>query len=96
MANEPINAASMSPAEKLQFLEDQVLQIRAGELKWLLCPYCGTENLPTNEHLCCQLFADATSAILDRMDKQDAMDFMSNVADRAVAPLNIATKKYVN
>ena len=88
-----INAAEMKPEQKLQFLEDQILQIRAGELKWLLCPYCGTENLPTNEHLCCKLFADATAAILDRLDKQDAVDFMSNVADKT---LDIATKKYIN
>jgi len=88
-----INAATMSPEQKLQFLEDQILQIRASKLEWLLCPYCGTENHPTNEHLCCGLFADATIAILDRMDKQDALDFMAEVSDRQ---LNIATKKYVN
>jgi|HubBroStandDraft_1064217.scaffolds.fasta_scaffold12576_9 hypothetical protein len=91
--SDPLNAAEMTPEQKLKFLHAQILAVRAGELKWLLCPYCGVKNHPTNEHLCCQLFSDATVAILDRMEKQDALDFMGHVADRQ---MDIATKKYVN
>lgn len=91
--HEPINAALMTPEEKLQFILDQILQARVGDIDWMLCPYCGGENRDTNAVVCCMKFQKATIAILDRMDKQDAMDFMSNVADRQ---LDIATKKYIN
>jgi hypothetical protein len=87
------NAAEMTPEERLTFIQDQILQVRAGELKWMLCPYCGEENYPSNEFLCCKLFFDATGAILDRLERQDAIDFMANVADRAIMDV---TKKHVN
>ena len=90
---DPINAATMSPEQKLQFLTDQITQCRQGTLSWMLCPYCGAENKPTDEHLCCILFADAVMAILDRVDKKDSIDFMANVHDKAMSN---ATKKYVN
>lgn len=91
--DEPINAAAMSPEQKLQFIEDQILQIRAGDLKWMLCPYCGGENERMNEFVCCKTFGDASMAILDRMEKQDTMDFMANINDKA---MDIATKKFIN
>ena len=89
----PINAAEMNPEQKIQFLEDQFSQVRSGDLDWILCPYCGGENRETNQALCCEMFTKASLAILDRMDKQDAMDFMENVHDNA---MNIATKNYIN
>lgn len=98
--SDPINAVTMSPEQKLQFLEDQISQVRSGELGWMLCPYCGTENIPDKtgkdkEKLtCCKTFAAAVIAILDRIDKREAMDFMENVADRTHSA-NIA-KKFVN
>lgn len=90
--SDPINAAAMTSEQKLQFLHDQILAVRAGELKWMLCPYCGGENQP-DKNLCCKLFIDATNAILDRLEQQSAVDFMANVADRA---WEAATKKHVN
>lgn len=92
----PINAATMTPEEKLQFLEDQILQVRAGELQFMLCPYCGTENSDRDQPCCCKLFVDAVDAILTRMDKQDAVDFMENVADRTHQQAVNATKKWIN
>lgn len=92
------NAADMTPEQKLQFLEDQVVQVRTGALDWMLCPYCGAENTQDRSGknkeklVCCKPFETAVLAIIDRADKQAAMDFMENVADRTA--LNVS--KYMN
>lgn len=73
------NAATFSPERKLEFIRDQILAVRAGELAWVLCPYCGGENTPVDTHLCCQLFGEASMAIMDRIEKQEAIDFLSEI-----------------
>ena len=78
----PFNAAAFAPERKIEFIRDQILAVRAGEISWVLCPYCGAENTPVDKHLCCSLFDEATKAVLDRMEKQEAIDFLSAVQDR--------------
>lgn len=72
----------MSPAQKLDFIRDQVMQIRVGLLSFITCPYCGTENTPADERVCCKLFGEASIAVIDRMDKQAAIDFLKTVQDK--------------
>lgn len=62
--------------------------MRAGETKKILCPYCGELNRKSNEFLCCELFQDACNAVVDRMDKQDAIDFMNKTHDNANRRIN--------
>lgn len=88
-----LNAAELFPEEKVKFIENQIHIIRDGNLDWILCPYCGGENYPTNELLCCKLFKDASEAIMSRIEQQEALDFTHNVADRAMSN---ATKRFVN
>ncbi len=78
----PFNAATLSPEAKLDFIRDQILAVRDGEISWVLCPYCGGENTPVDKHLCCALFKEASEAILDRMEKQEAIDFLNTVQDK--------------
>lgn len=78
-----LNAATMTPEEKLAFLSDQINAVRRGQLSFLLCPYCGTENTPVDEKLCCELFGRASQAVLDRLDKQAAIDFIQGVQENA-------------
>ncbi len=92
MAN-GLNAAELSPDEKLKFIENQIHLCRAGDLDWMLCPYCGGENKQHKVELCCELFAKATDAIMSRIEQQEALDFTHNVADRAMSN---ATKRFVN
>lgn len=83
-----MNVAELSPEKKLDYLRDCVLAIRSGGAdKSILCPYCGKMNHQTNEFLCCQLFSEAMTAVVDRLDKQDAIDFMSSVSDRTMAQM---------
>ena len=72
----------MTGPEKLDFIRQQIMQVRAGLLSFIVCPYCGEENTPVDEKLCCELFAEASAAVLDRMEKQAAVDFLSAVQDR--------------
>jgi len=78
----PFNAATFSPERKLEFIHDQILAVRAGEISRVLCPYCGGENTPVDSQLCCALFKEASEAILDRLEKQEAIDFLNAVQDR--------------
>lgn len=72
----------MTGEQKLAYLQQQIVEIRAGLLTFVTCPYCGTENTPADERLCCPLFAEASAAILDRLEKQEAVDFLAQVQDR--------------
>ena len=72
----------MAPKKKLDYLRQQIVEVKAGLLTFITCPYCGSENTPADTHLCCTLFAEATEAILDRMEKQEAVDFLNTVADK--------------
>ena len=72
----------MTGEQKLQHLSQQIAEIKAGLLTFITCPYCGTENTLADTHLCCPLFAEATTAILDRLEKQQAIDFLNTIADR--------------
>jgi hypothetical protein len=68
--------------QKIDFIRDQINQVKAGVRSFILCPYCGAENTPVDETLCCKLFGEASMAIVDRMEKQEAVDFLSKVADK--------------
>lgn len=71
----------MTGEQKLDYIRDQIAQVRAGLLTFILCPYCGAENMPVDEHLCCKLFGEASMAIVDRTEKQEAIDFLGKVQD---------------
>lgn len=81
-----MNVAELTPEEKIQFLTDQLSAVKLGNASSIFCPYCGTRNRPSDEYLCCVLFGEATKAILDRTEKQDAIDFMSKAHDNAMRP----------
>ena len=72
----------MTGAQKLDYIRDQIFQVRAGLLSFVTCPYCGQENTPADDHLCCKLFGEASAAVLDRLEKQEAVDFISTIQDK--------------
>lgn len=72
----------MTGEDKIAAIESQIMQIRAGLLSFITCPYCGTENTPADEKLCCALFTEVSAAVLDRMEKRAAIDFLSAVQDK--------------
>ena len=80
----PVNLASLTPEQKIEYLEGRIRAIKSGAPNEIICPYCGVKNSEHEVYICCKLFADATSAILDRMEKQEAIDFFSNVSDKAM------------
>lgn len=77
-----MQAAPMTGPQKLDFIRDQILQVRAGLLSFITCPYCWEENTPVDEKMCCPLFAEAGTAVLDRMEKQQAIDFLRTIQDK--------------
>jgi len=78
-----MNVANLPSEHKLEYLKECVLSVRSGGEKAILCPYCGEINFDTNEFLCCELFSEAMNAVLRRLEQEDCLDFLSNVADKA-------------
>lgn len=78
----------LTPEQKLEFLTQQIEEVRDRKRSSIFCPYCGTLNRPADEFLCCALFGEATAAILDRTEKQEAIDFMSKAHDNAMRRVN--------
>jgi len=72
----------MTGEQKLESIYQQIIEVRAGLLSFITCPYCGEENTPVDEYLCCAFFKEATEAVLDRMEKQKALDFARTVKDK--------------
>ena len=72
----------MTGEQKIALIQQQICEIRAGLLSFITCPYCGAENTPADEKLCCTLFGEAGAAVLDRMEKQEAIDFLNTVNDK--------------
>lgn len=79
-----MNVAALSPQQKIEYLEDCICAIKSGAPNIIVCPYCGVKNSEHMVYLCCALFGEATTAILDRMEKQQAIDFFANVSDKAM------------
>lgn len=78
-----MNVATLTPQEKLEYLESAIRAVRMGAPKAIVCPYCGVKNSEHEVYVCCKLYAEAMNAILDRMEKREAIDFFSNVAEKA-------------
>ncbi len=77
------NTADMTPQQKLEFLEDQIQNVKDGMQSAIFCPYCGTKNSRTDANLCCVLFSEASAAILTRMEQIESMEFMQRAHDNA-------------
>ena len=72
----------MTGPQKLEYIRNQIFEVRAGLLTFVTCPYCGHENTPVDQYLCCPLFKEATDAIMDRIEKQEAIDFLETIQER--------------
>ncbi len=79
-----MNLAELTPDQKLQYLEFSIRAIRLGASNAIVCPYCGVKNSEHRVYLCCKTFGDAMDAILNRMEKQEAIEFFSTVSDKAM------------
>jgi hypothetical protein len=86
-----IEAASR---KKLLFMQSEYWRVRNGKQRFLRCPYCATGNIKRRNFFgapkfCCDTFARALKAILDR---QDEVDRAAEAARRACALMNMANK----
>ena len=72
----------MTGEQKLESIREQIVHVKMGLQTFITCPYCFHENTPVDEFLCCKLFTEASKALLDRMEKQEAIDFVSKVQDK--------------
>jgi len=83
----PVNVATLPPEQKLEFIRLQILAVKAKERDFFLCPYCGKENYE-GMLFCCAMFSEAATAVLDRMEKSEAIEFMQKAHDNAMRRVN--------
>lgn len=83
-----VKPPEMTGEQKIEFIAQQIADVRAGDRSSIFCPYCGTRNRPSDEFLCCALFGEASAAILDRTEKTEAIEFMSKAHDNAMRRVN--------
>ncbi|MGD0630978.1 MAG: hypothetical protein ABR987_16745 [Terracidiphilus sp.] len=76
----------MTPEEKISNIEDQIKLCEKGELRGILCPYCGLQNTETDHKLCCAEMGLVVWAIMRRQATNEVVDSAKRVAD-AVADM---------
>ncbi len=82
----------MTPEQNIAAIEFQISQCEKGESDVIVCPYCRAENWkpgvkpasPNEGRLCCDLFAKAALAIIERQSVQEFIDHAQRIADKAV------------
>lgn len=84
----PVKNPEMTGEQKLEFIAQQIAQVKLGNSSSIFCPYCGTKNHRSDVHLCCKLLAEASTAVLDRMEKTETVEFMQRAADNATRRVN--------
>lgn len=74
----------LSPPDRIDFIEHQMVDCNSGKMSEILCPYCLEINYPTNEFVCCETFAHAVSAIMYKWDLQATIDAGERIKEAMV------------
>lgn len=72
----------MTPEQALENLCEQIRAYRREEQASIVCPYCQSHNDPTLE-FCCKTFEKASLAAVERVNVEDARNFISRVGRHA-------------
>lgn len=72
----------MTPEERLSEVERQVRAVRTGDLTEITCPYCGL-GVKMDGVFCCQTLVTAIDAVLERLQVNEAIEFIDRVTDNA-------------
>ena len=56
---------------KLESVQQEYWRLRNQKKEYMRCPYCKDTNYPGDDPLCCELFAKAFKAVLDRQEEVD-------------------------
>lgn len=75
--------AELTPEEKIENIAQQMRACELGALQELACPYCGEIN-KQGEPLCCNLFAAAALAIMQRQDTRAQIEMADRIAEKAL------------
>lgn len=75
-----MNDNVMLPAEKIQFVAQQIADVRSGEANKIFCPYCQGKNRP-DEEFCCDLLTRCVKAILDHEQTMAEVRLQEQIAE---------------
>lgn len=60
-------------ANKIEWVEEQILDLRRGFIDKLRCPYCQS-LVEQNTEFCCVLMTRAVGAVLDKLAEEERME----------------------
>ena len=75
--------AELTPDQKIDNIAQQMRACELGALQELACPYCGEIN-KQGQPLCCNLFAAAALAIMQRQDTREQIEMADRIAEKAL------------
>lgn len=68
-------------ANRVAWVEEQIMDFRRGFISKIRCPYCNALNKPDSE-FCCDKMTLAVGAVCDKLDLQDRKDAAERIAER--------------
>jgi hypothetical protein len=75
--------SKLTPDQKIENIAQQIRACGLGALQELGCPYCGASN-KQGQPLCCNLFAAAALAILQREDLREKSELAERIGEKAL------------
>lgn len=67
--------------QRIQNIVDQIRAYEAGEQHSIDCPYCAKLNNPKIENLCCEMFAKASIAALERIRVEQSTQVVKHLVN---------------
>lgn len=74
---------NLTPEQKIEYVANQIRACEIGAIQELDCPYCHASNR-RGEPLCCNLFAAAALAILQREDLRERSELAERIGEKAL------------
>lgn len=68
-------------ANRMQWVENEVMDFRRGFIDKLRCPYCTSLNRQDQE-FCCPKFEMAVAAVCDKLDQIDRKNHAESIAEK--------------
>lgn len=71
----------MTPEQKIASIEAQIAACERGATNIITCPYCDEQN-KQGQPLCCETFAKAAMAIIQRQGTHELVEHAERIAEQ--------------
>jgi hypothetical protein len=83
---------TLTPEQKVQYVERQIVLAQRGEVEMICCPYCGIACMVGAESLCCDLLGQAVHAVLFKFETTSQLQMAAQIAENVdkTSPISLA------